>query len=93
MSVMVKVKHFWNKVRYQLSFVLLAFYLTIGCLFMFSDLWINIIPSGRNVIGFGLVTFAVLRFYVSLTRYQSTHRKIRKKSKQALEKLNDAKEN
>jgi hypothetical protein len=59
----------WNKLRFYLSFLLLAFYLTIGFLFLFTDTWIDLLPQGRNTIGIGLILFGSLRFYIAYRRY------------------------
>ena len=60
----------WNKLRFYFSFLLLAFYLTLGFLFLFSETWVDMIPKGRAVIGLILVLFAALRFYVAYRRYK-----------------------
>lgn len=66
----------WNKLRLYLSFLLLVFYLIIGFLFLFSDIWAGILPKGREWVGAGLVLFAALRFYVAYIRYKRKHIKI-----------------
>lgn len=69
MSVKIKIKHSWNKLRFYLSFLLLAFYLTIGFLFLFTDTWIDLLPQGRSSIGIVLILFGTLRFYIAYRRY------------------------
>ena len=71
MSTKLIVKNIWNKLRFYFSFLLLAFYLTVGFLFLFSDIWADMIPKGRVIIGLILLAFAALRFYVALRRYKS----------------------
>lgn len=66
----------WNKLRLYLSFLLLVFYLIVGCLFLFSDIWAGILPVGREIVGAVLLSFAALRFYVAYTRYKRKHLKI-----------------
>lgn len=66
----------WNKLRLYLNFLLLAFYLVVGCLFLFSDIWVNILPEGREIVGAVLVAFAALRFYVAYRRYKRKQDKI-----------------
>lgn len=67
----------WNKLRLYLSFFLLAFYLIVGCLFLFSDIWVNILPEGREIVGAVLLAFATLRFFVAYRRYKHKQDKIR----------------
>jgi hypothetical protein len=76
MSFKVIIVSIWNKLRLYLSFLLLVFYLIIGFLFLFSDIWAGILPKGREWIGAGLVAFAALRFYVAYRRYKSKYLKI-----------------
>lgn len=76
MSFKIKLHIVWNKIRLYLSFLLLVFYLIVGCLFLFSDIWVNILPQGRQVIGTVLVSFAALRFYIAYRRYRNKHHKI-----------------
>ena len=71
MSKKFKLKTSMNKLRFYLSFLLLGFYLTVGCIFIFSDVWADLLPSGRYVTGIILILFGVLRFYVSYKRYQN----------------------
>lgn len=66
----------WNKLRLYLSFLLLVFYLIVGCLFLFSDIWAGILPVGREIVGAVLLSFAALRFYVSFRRYNRKQLKI-----------------
>ena len=70
MSSGVKIKHSWNMLRYYLSFMLLSFYLTVAILFLFTDMWKDLIPTGRGIIGLILLLFGAFRFYVSYRRYQ-----------------------
>lgn len=76
MSLRLKIKHIWNSILLQLSFFLLAFYLTVGALFLFSDIWADIVPKGREIIGTSLIIFACLRFYIAYRRYKTKHEKI-----------------
>jgi TRAP-type C4-dicarboxylate transport system permease small subunit len=89
MSLKLKIKHIWNHLLLQLSLILFAFYLTIGCLFLFTDNWIDFVPVGRNIIGGILVIFGCIRFYNSYRRYRTKHEKILalKKEKLHLEEV------
>ncbi|MBA3705474.1 MAG: hypothetical protein H0W84_06110 [Bacteroidetes bacterium] len=77
MSFKIIIKHNWNKLRLYLSFLLLAFYLTLAFLFLFSDTWVDLIPKGRVIIGLVFLLFGSLRFYVAYHRYKNKHIKIK----------------
>lgn len=78
----VNLQYGWNKLRFFLSFLLLAFYLVIGCLFLFTNQWIDLLPKGRVITGIILTLFGILRFYVAYRRY--TNKQIKIKDKKAL---------
>jgi len=65
-----------NKLRFYLSFLLLGFYLTVGSIFIFSDVWADLLPNGRYLTGFILILFGILRFYISYRRYLNKNTKI-----------------
>ncbi len=69
MSFRIKLKYSWNKPRFYLSFLLFAFYLAIGIMFLFTDTWIDLMPKGRSIIGIVLILFGALRFYIAYRRY------------------------
>jgi hypothetical protein len=69
MSFKMKFKRSWNKLRFGLSFLLLAFYLIIGGTFLFTNTWGDLIPKGRAIIGIVLILFGILRFYIAYRRY------------------------
>lgn len=79
MSFRIKLKYSWNKLRFYLSFLLFAFYLTIGVMFLFTDTWIDLLPKGRGIIGSVLILFGALRFYVAYRRYINKVMKINTK--------------
>ncbi len=79
MSFKKKLKHNWNKTRLYFSFLLLAFYLTIAFLFLFSDIWTDFISKGRVIIGLILILFGSLRFYVAYRRYNNKQNVINSK--------------
>lgn len=81
MSQKIKIKKGWNVFRYCISFLLLTFYLTIALLFLFTNVWGDLITDYRKTIGLILLGFAALRFYVSFRRYKSKHRKLNNKLK------------
>lgn len=49
--------------RYYFSFVMVVLYLTIGLLFLFSDIAIQTFPAYREFIGGLLVVYAGFRVY------------------------------
>lgn len=71
MSTKIKIKHKWNMLRFYLSFMLLSFYLTVSFLFLFTDMWGDLIPKGRTTIGLVLLLFGAFRFYVAYRRYKA----------------------
>ena len=76
MGFRIKLKHYWNKLRLYLSFLLLAFYLTMGYLFLFTNTWIDFLRNGRVIVGIVLLLFGALRFYVAYFRYKKKHTRI-----------------
>jgi uncharacterized membrane protein YidH (DUF202 family) len=64
-----------NKSRFYASFLLLAFYIIIGILFLFTGIWEDLLPKSRFAIGIVLILFGTFRFYVAYRRY------VNKKSK------------
>lgn len=71
MSFKITFKNTWNRLRFYISFLFLAFYLTIAFLFLFSDIWADIIPKGRAIIGLILFLYGSIRFYVSFRTYKN----------------------
>lgn len=76
MSRMIKIRAFLNRARFYFSFLLLAFYLVVGFLFLFTEVWSDLLPKARFTIGIILVLFGVLRFYVSYRRFSGKKNKI-----------------
>ena len=71
MNKVKKIKHIWNSFRFYFSFLLLAFYLTISFIFLFTSVWKDMIPTGRGATGLFFLLFALLRFYVAFRRYKN----------------------
>ncbi len=69
----------WNALRFYFSFLLLAFYLVVGSLFLFTDQWSDLLPKGRYITGIILTLFGILRFYVAYKRYARKRVKIKEK--------------
>lgn len=95
MSFKVKLRYRWNKLRFYLSFLLLAFYLTLGGFLLFTDEWSSMLPKGRVWVGIILIVFGGIRFYIAYRRFINKRLKIRNKTESKLEnsaeeKLNDS---
>jgi hypothetical protein len=75
----ISVQQGWNVFRFFFSVFLLAFYLIVGGLFLFTDVWADLLPKGRFITGIILTLFGLLRFYVAYKRYATKKIKIREK--------------
>jgi cytochrome c biogenesis protein CcdA len=75
----IKWLHNWNKLRFYFSFLLLAFYLVVGGLFLFTNQWADLLPKGRYITGIILTLFGILRFYIAYKRYANRQLKIKEK--------------
>jgi|GEM_PF-1790590 cytochrome c biogenesis protein CcdA len=76
MSTKLKIRRFLNRTRFYFSFLLLAFYLVVGFLFLFTEIWSDLLPKARFTIGIILVLFGILRFYVAYRRFASKKNRI-----------------
>jgi len=56
--------------------MLLSFYLTVAILFLFTDMWKDLIPAGRGLIGLILLLFGVFRFYIAYRRFRTKKERI-----------------
>jgi hypothetical protein len=77
----------WNVFRFFFSFFLLAFYLIVGGLFLFTDVWADLLPKGRLITGIILTLFGLLRFYIAYKRYANKKLKIKEKKKRLEENV------
>lgn len=59
----------YNRIRFYSSFLLLGFYWVIGILFLFTNVWADLLPQGRPIVGSVLIAFGSLRFYIGYRRY------------------------
>ena len=76
MTTRIKIKKRWNALRFYLSFLLLLFYFVVGGIFLFSDIWADLLPQGRSIIGIILILFGALRFYIAYRRYATKNKTI-----------------
>lgn len=68
--------------RFYWGFVLLAFYLVVGVLFLFTDTWADLLPKSRFPIGIILILFGILRFYIGYRRFTGKAGRIRLKEEE-----------
>ncbi len=87
MNFKIAVKHSWNKLRLYLSLLLFIFYLIIGILFLFTDIWDDFLSRGKEIIGIILILFGVLRLYIAYRRYTQKHKHIKVQSFQKKKEL------
>jgi len=59
-----------NKIRYYSGFIMVALYLGIGLLFLFTDIAIETFPAYRGPVGGLLVVYAGFRMYSIIKRYK-----------------------
>ena len=76
----IKLQYGWNKLRLYFSYILLAFYLVIGGLFLFTKTWADIHPKSRFIVGIILTLFGIFRFYVAYRRYANKEIKIKERN-------------
>jgi hypothetical protein len=75
----IKIQYGWNKLRLYFGYFLLAFYLFLGSLFLFTNQWADLLPKGRVITGIILTLFGIFRFYVAYRRYVTKKVKIQEK--------------
>jgi TRAP-type C4-dicarboxylate transport system permease small subunit len=85
-----KLRKGWSRLRFYLSFLLLAFYISLGCMLIFTDEWSTMLPKARIWVGIILILFGCLRFYIAYRRY--VNRIIRMKMKKEPEITTDKEE-
>ena len=74
-----RVQQSWNRMRFIFSVFLLAFYLVVGGIFLFTQTWADLLPKGRYITGIILTLFGILRFYIAYKRYATKNVKIKEK--------------
>lgn len=77
----MKARHLLNKIRFYSVFLLLAFYIGVGLVFIFTDIWADLLPKSRFLIGIILILWGILRFYVAYKRYLSKAMRLHQLSK------------
>lgn len=59
----------FNRLRFYSGYLLLAFYIIVGGAFIFTNVWADLLPKGRFLIGISLILWGIIRFYVAYRRY------------------------
>lgn len=72
----VTFKKIVNKTRFSFTTLVVLLYFVVGFLFLFTEVWSDLLPNARNTIGIVLVLFGALRFYIAYKRYASKNQKI-----------------
>lgn len=72
-----RIQRSWNRLRFFFSFFLFAFYLLVSGVFLFTDIWADLLPKQRYIIGIILTLFGILRFFVAYKRYTKKNVKIK----------------
>lgn len=57
-----------NKIRYYSTFIMVAVYLALGLLFLFTDIAIDKFPAYRKEIGIVMVVYAAIRTFSTVRR-------------------------
>ncbi len=59
-----------NKFRYYSNFVMVAVYLALGLLFLFSEIGIDYFPAFRKQIGCIMIVYAVIRIILTRSKFK-----------------------
>ena len=57
-----------NKIRYYSGFIMVAVYLTLGLLFLFTDIAIDTFPAYRKPIGATIIVYGIVRIILSVQK-------------------------
>ena len=57
-----------NKIRYYTHFIMVAVYLALGLLFLFTDIAIDMFPANRQPIGIIFLAYAIFRTVMTVIR-------------------------
>lgn len=57
-----------NKIRYYSTFLMVAIYLTLGLLFLFTDIGIDKFPAFRKEIGVVMLVYGVIRAFTTIRK-------------------------
>lgn len=59
-----------NKFRYYSNFLMVAVYLGLGLLFLFTDIGIEYFPAFRKEIGWVMLIYSVVRTILSIRKFK-----------------------
>lgn len=57
-----------NKLRYYPAFIMVAVYLALGLLFLFTDIAVDLFPFYRKQIGFVMVVYGAFRTFSTMRK-------------------------
>ena len=63
-----------NKIRYYSGFVMVTVYLTLGLLFLFTDIAIEMFPAYRKPIGATMVIYGIVRIILTVQKNKQDQR-------------------
>lgn len=69
-----------NNTRFLFTSAVVLLYFVIGVLFLFTNVWSDLLPQARAAIGSILILFGALRFYIAYRRYGTKKIKITQKA-------------
>jgi hypothetical protein len=59
-----------TKIRYYSNFAMVAIYIALGLLFLFTDIGIDSFPAYRKEIGWVMLIYAVIRVALSIRKFK-----------------------
>jgi hypothetical protein len=57
-----------NKIRYYSNFIMVAIYVSLGLLFLFTDIADELFPAYRKPVGITLLVYAIMRTYLIIKK-------------------------
>jgi hypothetical protein len=62
-----------NKIRYYSNFIMVAFYLTFGFLFLFTEIAIDTFPAYRTPLGIVFICYGVFRMILTIQKIRKVN--------------------
>ncbi len=66
-----KIKNIVNATRFSFTSLVVILYFVVSFLFLFTNVWGDLLPNARLTIGLILLFFGAFRFYIAYRRYKS----------------------
>jgi uncharacterized protein with PQ loop repeat len=57
-----------NKIRYYAHFLMVALYLALGLLFLFTDIAVETFPANRTPIGIAFIIYGLFRMIMTIQK-------------------------